>query len=740
MRKLAALLVLNLLGVGICAASSVADSTSYKQSDRNVSLNAESATIPRELNIGLPESGNGAVVFIDGMKAAQGLPSSHYHWGGGNAYTKSTNFSLQESVIRTGEISSPVNSWTKLGKDKSEGIFTLRSSNNGRLFFDGFFSGPVKGLPGWYFSAGAYINYDPTSVNAPSCKYVDRKQIYQLNLSKRWENSELDFLYRYSWCGDQLTGLYNVAPFTYNGDGSITIFKGFDMGYDSYFPADDMVEYMDLVTGKSVKESIGKMNDRRIHDISVLWKHSTPDGWRLNASGHLVLMPHFHQGAGSLAGIDYATADKGFTYTDWAAYNGYVQNRLVRVSDMTTYDLEVLFEARKVFQKHTFHAGVSSIFADQYQAASSFIIAHTAEADPVRLYFNGRNSWDYNKSALYFGAKKLSTAFFAFDRWKLAKNLEMLLGLRLKPVNYRINSVARLDGEEKNRRIDGFNLADPSLAEIHKFHRKGLDYAISECLDWNFGRGFHAIADGFYSITNKSSTYFRNSTIPSLKAIGNAQGRLGITYANSWMNIAGILSYITSWHNAATLSVTKQINGLSETIPWTAQYGIGTKGFSVDGNIFRGGWKCHFLLTWQDPRYHNYTNQFVFSDGSTQTIDYTDNIVTGISKVIMELDPSYKWKNLRVWASARYYSRRYASRTNYAYFNSRIETFGGIDWDCRKDTKISLSMVNLLGQGGVKGSIDIADTIDDPSELAGYVMAGTFIRPFTVELTVTYKF
>lgn len=47
------------------------------QSDdkRNVMLNAESATIPREINVGLPDSGNGASVFIDGMLHAFGLPT-----------------------------------------------------------------------------------------------------------------------------------------------------------------------------------------------------------------------------------------------------------------------------------------------------------------------------------------------------------------------------------------------------------------------------------------------------------------------------------------------------------------------------------------------------------------------------------------------------------------------------------------------------------------------------------------
>ena len=70
------LLLLALPTVGLTAAVNPADSSAVKRSDRGVMLNAESATAPRVLNVGLPESESGAVVFVDGMKAGQGLPRS----------------------------------------------------------------------------------------------------------------------------------------------------------------------------------------------------------------------------------------------------------------------------------------------------------------------------------------------------------------------------------------------------------------------------------------------------------------------------------------------------------------------------------------------------------------------------------------------------------------------------------------------------------------------------------------
>jgi len=108
---------------------------------------------------------------------------------------------------------------------------------------------------------------------------------------------------------------------------------------------------------------------------------------------------------------------------------------------------------------------------------------------------------------------------------------------------------------------------------------------------------------------------------------------------------------------------------------------------------------------------------FTFSDGSQAVLDYTGNTVTGISKLMVEFDPSYQWGNVRAWGSVRYDSRQYVSRTNLASFSGHFETFAGADWKITRSHSLSLSFVNLLMQSGAKGSIDIADTIDDRQSL-----------------------
>ena len=120
-----------------------------KKSERNMMLNAESATVPREINIGLPEGGNGAIVYVDGAKHAHGLPRSQFHWSGGNAYSSTGSIGLMEAVITSGEIGVLVDSRTRLGTDDFSGAFTVGSSTNGLIRFDGAVGGALKNDDGW---------------------------------------------------------------------------------------------------------------------------------------------------------------------------------------------------------------------------------------------------------------------------------------------------------------------------------------------------------------------------------------------------------------------------------------------------------------------------------------------------------------------------------------------------------------------------------------------------------------
>ena len=715
--------------------------TGQKKSERNMLLNAESASTPREINIGLPESGGGAKVYVDGLAHGISLPRSQYHWAGSHMFVPKGSIGLMEAVITAGEISILLDSRTRVGGDEFSGAFTVGSSTNGLIRFDGAVDGPVKNAPGWYFAVGAYINNDPTNVNAPNRVFVDQKQMFNMTLSRRWKNSTLDATYRFSKCNDNIDGGYSFAPFVYNGDGTISPFGGFRLGKDCYFTADDAVSYMEVRDGSIKHASLGNMDHRYLHDFSVLFNHKHHSGWNLDAKLHVMYMQPSQSAKIGLAGIDMVTAEKGFTAADGSVFEGYLQNRLVTVDNQEEFDVDMRFSAEKRFNPaHKLRLGAELLYSDQMHSASTFYYAHTVEANPSRIYKNGLSTWGLNTSGLFYDSFRFSMPLYALYDYTPVERLLMRTGVRLCPLYERMLHAPRFGDEQVNRHVDGFNLADNTLSQLRHMNLPAFDFAVSEHVSLRLVDRLFFVAEGFCSMTAMNGAYYKSERIPTGDSMGNAFGRGGLMYDNSWMNVTALASYITSWNNARVMTVTKQIAGVSETIPWTAQYGIGTLGFTLDGNLHFGGFNMHLLGTWQDPRYKNYTNEFVFSDGSKEVIDYTGNHVTGISKWMFEIDPSYTWNNLRVWASARYYSRQYVSRTNLAYFAGHWETFAGVDWKVCEPLKLSVNFVNLLLQNGAKGSIDVADTITDASALENYVMAGSYIRPFTIDFMLTYKF
>ena len=139
------------------------------------------------------------------------------------------------------------------------------------------------------------------------------------------------------------------------------------------------------------------------------------------------------------------------------------------------------------------------------------------------------------------------------------------------------------------------------------------------------------------------------------------------------------------------------------------------------------GFTFHGLLTLQNPKYKNFDITPNFSDGTSKKYNFNDKITTGVSKTIIELDPSYQFDKFRVWASFRYQSKQYINKTNSLYFNGRWETFGGVDYNMNKHVGFSVS-------------IGSADLIEDVSAYKNYLMAGSYIRPFTVEFAAHINF
>lgn len=237
---------------------------------------------------------------------------------------------------------------------------------------------------------------------------------------------------------------------------------------------------------------------------------------------------------------------------------------------------------------------------------------------------------------------------------------------------------------------------------------------------------------------------FAPSVLPNTDKISVPLGRAGIYFNNEWLSLTSLFSYISKTNNNSTLNLQHAINGVNEILAAPLNYDIKTLGWTTDvvATPFKG-FDLHFLFTYQKPTYKKYETSVKFSDGYVGQINATGNIVAEIPQVIVEIDPSYMiTKDLKIWTSFRYFSKTYANINDAYYFNGRWETFGGLNWQVNKKLSLGCSVVNFLNQTGAKGSIAGAELVtkDEAGQYANTVMAGSYIRPFTVEFSAQIKF
>lgn len=728
-------------------------SQTQKKDDSETLQNAESSSIPREIPIGLPESGTGSTIMEDGLKMTQAVIRDYFHWAGGNAYNSVRIMGLTESLIRSGDVGMVVDSRTRTGGDETSGAISVRTSNNGLIRFDGALGGAINKEKGWYYSVGAYVNLDPTSVNAPTRIFVDQKQIIKAAITKRWKRGELSVMAKMAVCSDNSGNAYSKAPFIYNGDGTVSLYNGFRLGRDCYFPADDYVQYKDVVTGQARSGNLAKMDQKIIYDFHADGSIQLTHNWDLGMNIQACFTPQFYTAENNMGGVvDASSAD--YSYADGKKYTGMVQLRLVTPHDMKCNDISGKFFALRKGDRNRLEAGLQLTYAGQAQYTSSFYYAHTVQNNPERIYLKGAPTWNINKNALYFDANLFNTTVYATDEWNATDNLFIRGGIRAGMPLYKVKCAADriVDGvlETKYKRYEGFSLAglaakgtDLAVYTNRDIEGVPVDLAASLYLSYRLADGLYVLGEGFFSNENKKTTSYKGNKIPSLKPVKYAFGRVGLTYGTSWakkrsVDLSLIGSYISSKDNSSFGTISNHARTLQNSFVY--EYGIRTWSVTFDGNLKIGGFNLHALAVWQDPRYQNFRHTEYFDDGTENSVDYSNNYVTGISKWRIEIDPSYSWGKWKVAANLRYFSRQYASRNNLAYFNGRFESFASVAWKCCKGCQLSLNIINFLFQSGAQGTIAASDSAQTEEDLAGLVMCGSYIRPFTIDLGFTYKF
>ena len=731
----------------VVAQDAVADSvvSSSGDSNRNVLMNAASVSQPRQISLGLPISGH-AYLYEDG------LPVSYYNyqiypyksWHSGVSHESVRTTGPQDMALKYGVITYSVDSYSKLAGDTFEGKVNYTFNHFGRHAVDANVSTPVG--KGWGLSISTYHNMDPGSNHLDMASLQESIHFYKAAVSKTWNDGrgKAGLVYQYSHNKEIIE---NYGPFIFVGDGSVKEYDGFKLGIDQYRPANKMVKYLDVATGRITEQDINDANINQIHNVNFLLNYHWDNGLRL-AFHSKFKHGHSFRANPNMMGVSEATAESGYTYEDGTVYTGKVQTRRMLHFDgfehswMTNAELT----GKSKDHRHSWRAEVDYWLNAGGTETSMYLYGHEAKKDPKLLLLNGHEGYSYNSYAEYYDGHEHKLFGLASDEWNISNRLWLYGGIRLEYLNVR--GWAANEPYKGNARHAGFSLTDQGVEKNH-FNNNHFNYAFIGSVRYALLPGFGLQAEFSSATIHSQLFHYGTYNYPTQESMPTNYFRGGIYWKNKWIDLTSQMTYISmknsqerpNFSHVLTKDVGDMKAGMSESFTTPFFYDMATLGWLTDAMITPiDGLNIHVMFTIRDPRYKNFKITPTFSDGVTEEYDFTDKTITALSKTELEIEPSYRFGNWRVWLSARYFSRQYINKTNSLYFNGRWETFGGVDFKLNRYLSFSASVVNILNQKGASGTIPAADLITDPSRYKDYVMSGTFIRPFTFEFTTKLSY
>lgn len=745
-------------------------STSKEEGNRNAMLNATSANGPREIQIGLPSADVNVLENGIPVTYATNPHSVNSLWRADASLSHVGLLKISETAITTGNIGYAVNSFTQLGEKGFHGTLNYKTNHFGMQEVSLNLNGSLA--KDWFYSGSIYQDFDPGTFKIKSTPFQDRTQIYKFALTKKYNDNrgELTAIYHYSNSHPVYNYATQSAPFVYVGDGSVREFGDFALGTTSYLPVDNEMVYRDMRTGELKKTNLYDASQNRGSEFTLMNNYTWDNGlnWK-------TVMKYDH----SLGSLVYQTPmsldqnEAGINYLYEAVdgsmqpYTGeYVQSRMSCLNRGFIDSFMFTTELSRKVNNSTWRLGLNEWYYDVDYTSSTTMYDQSVPMDgsyPVRLYnadyatYSGRTYagsgcyYDFNKNAseYYKGHENKLALYFTHD-WDITDKLNLYYGARLEYQALRGENAAvtNTNGEYVGRFANyylGATAPDGTKIAPTSMSYDWLNYALTAAVTYKLTKEFGFTGDFTYITQHPKIENFAPATLPNTDKISVPLGRAGIYYNNEWLSLTSLFSYISKTNNNSTLNLQhKTAAGQTEIMAAPLNYDIKTLGWTTDvvARPFKG-FDLHFLFTYQKPTYKKYETSVTFSDGYVGSINATGNIVAEIPEVIVEIDPSYMiTKDLKIWTSFRYFSKTYANINDAYYFNGRWETFGGLNWQVNKKLALGCTVVNFLNQTGAKGSIAGAELIEkeDAGQYAGHVMAGSYIRPFTVEFSASLKF
>ena len=715
-----------------------------EEKNRNVMLNASSDNQPRQISIGIPQNFS-SDIFEDG------LPVSFCYWPDmvtttwrdGASMSANTLMSMSETALKFGSMNYMVSSKSRMASETFKGIGNYTFNHHGKQLLDINLSGPIA--KGWGYSLSTYQDFDPKSNHLDVLPLQERMQIYKVGLNKRFADGrgEMGLLYQYANLKSYSEG---NGLFYYNGeDGSVDKYDDFVLGKSQYFPDLTHLEYMSMRDGSIHNDNLDDALTTKNHQLTFMLDYKFKNG------NNLSVRSKYKDGADVknifffVVGLFPVDATGGYTYRDGTPYVGTVQNRYLMHHDafersfMTTAELS----GQSPEKRHDWRLGLNEWYNRAGIITSTAMYQQEAKANPKALLKNGRIGSDYNTGSEYYNGHENKVAFYASDDWNISQRLWISAGARLEWQHSGGKGVFayKADGtlfEEQNIHNENFSI---NKGKVNRYGDDWINPSATFNMRYTILRGMGLTGEYVYVRQRTNMQDYAGPYLPLEDAINIHMARGGVYWNNKFLQLTSQLFFITR-NNYKSRERFTNPDDQRETVVLPIVNDVATFGWTTDVVLtpFKG-FQFHGLLTLQDPKYKNFTFQPIFSTGAGTKYDFNNNTVTGMSKMILELDPSYQTDQWRFWLSFRYQSKQYINRTNSLYFKGRWETFAGVDYKLNDKVKFALNLVNLLGQKGASGSISAADLTTDVRDYQHhYLMSGSFIRPFTVELTTTIQF
>lgn len=714
------------------AYAAVEDSTKTEGNDHGVMLNAKDATEPRQVEIGLPMSYT--AVSVDGVPAVYYYwpNTTSNHWRGEQLLAGQGLQNISTTAIKFGEIGYGVDSYMERGGEKFKGKVKYQTNTYGAQNFDMNLSGKLAKKT--YFTLCTYQNFDPGSMDLKFTNYIDRAQFYTAGLTRLFNNDRGRFsvFYKYN-VTHPLTTLANYAPFTYDGDGKVSELKGFRMGRDSYLPVDGTMQYRDVKTGELVTNNLYDIIKTRTHEATALLDYDFGNNLTLAVKAKFSHSKG-HSGDQLTMGF-YEDADA--TYADNGdAFHGTIQRRLSQINAFCVKDAMFIAELQKKTANHNWAFGINELYSNIDYARSTTQYYHEVAPNPRKLVYNGKEYANLNGSSEYDKGFENKLAAYVNDTWRVSRNFRMGYGARLELFNIGVDYIG--DGRFSDFYIGAnYSDADGNSKTVGTTHHTntGLNYVVSVSPTYNITSNFGLTGEINFLQQYRHLEAYSGKTLPYYNHRPFILGRAGIFYNSSFVNLVSAFTYARRTNDYSRLTVMSD-NPNEDPVMVGASSGIETMGWTTDAMFtpFKG-FKFHAMLTLQSPKYTGYK-----FEAFNKTYDFSDKTVTKQSKMIIELDPNYTYDRFNIWASFRYYSKQYANIGNSVYFNGRWETFAGASYKANKMLTFNVNVVNFLNQRGAQGTIPGSELITDGSQYAGTIMAGNYIRPFTVEFGAKLNF